>query len=77
FTSTLSLIGRLHDLASAGAQVIVATHSPLLMALPGAHIVALDADGLRYVEDWRTLDIVEHWRSYLTDPERYLRHVLA
>jgi predicted ATPase len=76
FTSTLSLLARLHDLAETGAQVIVATHSPLLVALPGARIVALDSDGLRYVEDWRTLDLVTHWRAYLADPDRYLRHLL-
>ena len=77
FTSTLSLLGRLYDLAEDGAQVIVATHSPLLVALPGAHIVALDANGMRYVDDWRELELVEHWRAYLTDPSRYLRHLLT
>jgi len=77
FTSTLSLLGRLDDLARQGAQVVVATHSPLLVALPGAHIVALDGDGLHDVEDWRTLDLVGHWRAYLDNPERYLRHLLA
>jgi predicted ATPase len=77
FTSTLGLLGRLHALAEAGAQVLVATHSPLLVALPGAHIVALDDHGARYAEDWRSLDLVGHWRTYLADPERYLRHLLG
>jgi hypothetical protein len=35
FTSTLSLLTRLDELRNAGAQVVVATHSPLLTALPG------------------------------------------
>jgi predicted ATPase len=77
FTSTLSLLGRLHDLAADGAQIVVATHSPLLVALPGAQIVALDDNGLRYVDDWRSLDLVEHWQAYLAEPERYLRHLLT
>jgi predicted ATPase len=77
FTSTLGLLARLHALAAAGAQIIVATHSPLLVALPGAHIVVLDDHGARYAKDWRELEIVDHWRTYLSDPGRYLRHLLA
>jgi predicted ATPase len=76
FTSTLGLVTHLHELADAGAQVVVATHSPVLVALPGAHIVALDADGLHDVEDWRDLDLVRHVRAYLDAPERYLRHLI-
>jgi predicted ATPase len=76
FTSTLGLLTQLHDLAGAGAQLLVATHSPVLVALPGAHIVSLDADGLRYVDDWRDLDVVAHTRAYLDSPRRYLRHLI-
>jgi predicted ATPase len=76
FTSTLGLVGRLHELARRGAQVVVATHSPVLVATPGAAIVALDEHGLHPVDDWRDLELVGHWRSYLQDPERYLRHLL-
>jgi predicted ATPase len=75
FTSTLSLMGRLHDLAQSGSQIIVATHSPLLVALPDAHIVALDSSGARYVDDWRELDLVQHWQAYLADPDRYLHRL--
>jgi predicted ATPase len=34
FTSTLSLVGSLLDIAAAGGQVLCATHSPILAALP-------------------------------------------
>jgi predicted ATPase len=34
FTATLSLVLRLSDLVALGAQVVVATHSPVLAALP-------------------------------------------
>jgi predicted ATPase len=76
FTSTLGLLTHLHELAQAGAQIVVATHSPVLVAMPGAHIVALDTDGLHHVEDWRDLDLVQHVRSYLDEPHRYLRHLI-
>jgi len=36
----------------------------------------LDGDGFRPTP-WADLDLVYHWRSYLADPQRYLRHVLS
>jgi predicted ATPase len=36
-----------NDLVSVGAQIVCATHSPLLTALPGATIYELDGSGLR------------------------------
>ncbi|WNB86774.1 AAA family ATPase [Cellulomonas sp. ATA003] len=75
FTSCLALVDLLDRLAKAGAQVLCATHSPLLTALPGATILELDDDGLRRTT-WEDLELVAHWRTYLRDPRAYLRHVL-
>jgi predicted ATPase len=47
FTSTLSLMSRLAALADAGAQIVVATHSPVLTALPGATVLELGEHGIR------------------------------
>jgi predicted ATPase len=41
FTATLGLVGLLHELAGAGSQAIVATHSPVLAAVSGATILEL------------------------------------
>ena len=76
FSSTLSLIGTLHDLVRAGGQVLCATHSPVLAAMPGARIVEVGEWGLRE-SSWEDLELVQHWRRYLEAPERYLRHVLG
>jgi len=75
FSAQVALVGTLHDLAAAGAQVLCATHSPLLAALPGARILELGAWGMREAE-WEELALVHHWRQYLEAPMRYLRHVL-
>lgn len=75
FTSTLSLVARLDALRADGAQVVVATHSPLLTALPGATILELGAHGIRRVA-WDDLEIVEHWRHFLHRPAAYLESVL-
>jgi len=76
FSSVLALIGTLDDLARSGAQVLCATHSPVLCALPGARILEVGDWGLRETS-WDDLLLVEHYRSFLAAPERYLRHVLA
>lgn len=57
-----------------GAQFIIATHSPILMAFPGAAILSFDEGHihrLRYEE-------VEHvtlTRDFLANPQRFLRHL--
>ncbi|OKH97400.1 ABC transporter [Streptomyces sp. CB02923] len=76
FSSCLELLGVLHELGRSGAQIVCATHSPLLTALPGAEIVEVGEHGMRSVE-WDELALVDHWRRYLTDPRAYLRHIIG
>jgi predicted ATPase len=75
FTSTLGLLGRLDALRADGGQVVVATHSPLLTALPGATILELGPHGIRKA-DWSDLAIVGHWKQFLDRPATYLDAVL-
>lgn len=75
-TSCLELLGHMNELVKNGGQVICATHSPLLTALPGAEIVEVGEHGMRRV-GWGELELVDHWRRYLADPQSYLRHVLG
>ena len=74
FTSTLSLIGSLLELAAAGGQVLCATHSPILAALPGATLLEVGTWGWRETT-WEELELVWHWRRFLGAPEAYLRHL--
>jgi predicted ATPase len=75
FESTLQLIARLDALRSEGAQVVVATHSPLLTALPGATILELGEHGIRRTT-WDDLELTNRWRLFLAAPGSYLRHLL-
>lgn len=75
FTSTLALIAVLDELARTGSQVIAATHSPLLTALPDATVLELDDDGITPTT-WDALQLVEDHRAFLDDPRRFLRHLL-
>jgi predicted ATPase len=75
FSAQLALIGTMHDLSNSGAQLLCATHSPLLAALPDASILELGPWGLRRT-NYEALELVAHWKAYLDQPMRYLRHVL-
>jgi predicted ATPase len=76
FTSTLSLMGSLLDLAAAGGQVLCATHSPVLAALPGARLLEVGEWGMRETT-WEELELVWHWKRFLASPEAYVRHLTA
>jgi predicted ATPase len=76
FQSQLTLIGTLDLLARRGSQFVIATHSPILLALPGATIYEFSDDGIRRAA-WEELDVVQQTRSFLDAPERYFRHLLS
>jgi predicted ATPase len=75
FSAQIALVGTLHELAADGGQILCATHSPLLAALPGATILEVGEWGLRE-STYDDLELVTHWKRYLAEPMRYLRHVL-
>jgi predicted ATPase len=76
FTACLGLVALLHDLAQTGSQAIVATHSPIIAAVPGANILELGDWGIRTAR-WEELHLVDAWRRFLTEPDSYFRHLLA
>lgn len=75
FHSCLGLLALLDVMRKEGSQVLVATHSPLLVTLPGATLIELDEQGLHVVNGYENLALVQQWRSFLSEPERYFRHL--
>ncbi len=70
--SQLALMSMMQDMLAEGAQFVIATHSPILLAYPGATIYSFDvapAAAVAYAE----LDHVVLTREFLNAPERYLR----
>ena len=67
----LAFLNLVREWRSAGTvQVVMATHSPILMSLPGAELLWLDEAGLRPIR----ADETPHWRIYkafLSNPERF------
>jgi predicted ATPase len=75
FTACLGLVALLHDLVQLGSQAVVATHSPVVAAVPGASILELGDWGIRAAR-WDELDLVTAWRRFLTEPGSYFRYLL-
>lgn len=75
-TRQLAFLRILRDWQRSGqVQAIIATHSPILMALPGAELLSLDGGAIHPV----TLQDIEHFRvtrRFLMDPDKALRDLL-
>jgi predicted ATPase len=74
--SQLALLAMMQDMVAEGGQFVIATHSPILLAFPGATIYSFDqapATAVPYGE----LDHVVLTREFLAAPERYLRALRA
>jgi predicted ATPase len=76
FVSCLRLLATMKDLATIGGQIVCATHSPVIAAFPGATTYQLNERGIERTE-WKDLELVDHWRRYLANPDAYLRYTLA
>jgi predicted ATPase len=72
----LALVAIVARAAAAGAQFLIATHSPVLLACPDARIYELDEEGiaLRSYDDVETVRLT---RGFLQAPERFIRAALA
>ena len=73
----LSFLKIVHDLAAAGrAQFLIATHSPIILAFPGAALFSLDGDAVQQV-DYRETKHFLITRDFLNSPDRFFKHLFA
>ena len=76
FDAQLRLVALLIELADRrGAQVLMATHSPILASVPGATLLELSDSGIRETR-WEHLEMVDGYRRFLEAPQRYLRYLM-
>jgi len=72
----LSALTIVHRLLGTGSQFVMATHSPILLAYPGALIYRLDDQGIAPTEYEQT----EHYtitRSFLQNPARFFKTLFS
>ena len=71
----LAFLRILHHLTAPRiAQFVIATHSPILLAFPGATVISLDDGVTREVPYYETAHF-QLARDFLAAPERYFRHL--
>lgn len=70
----LALLSLIKEAVAAGAQFVIASHAPIVMAAPDARILELSSDGMREAR-FDDLEHVAVLRSFLEAPEAYLRHL--
>lgn len=73
----MAVLARLADLAGQGCQVVAATHSPILLALPGATIYQLAETGEIERVDYDQALPVQLTREFLADPDKLVRYLLT
>jgi predicted ATPase len=73
--SQLVLLARLHELPELQSQIVIATHSPILLALPGATIYELSENGFTRT-GYDDLELVRLYRDFVEDPQLFLRYLL-
>lgn len=71
----LQLLVRMHDLIAQGCQFIIATHSPLLMAYPGATLYDFTETGPT-TQEWANIDTVRITADFLAHPQDFLSELL-
>jgi predicted ATPase len=73
----LSFLKIIHDLDHGGrAQFLIASHSPILLAYPGATLLSFDGAGVQPI-DYRQTDHYTLTKQFLDAPERFFRHLFA
>lgn len=70
----LAFLAMIKQMAAEGAQFVIATHAPILMAYPDATLLSLD-EGTLHEAEFGTLPHVMLLRDFLAAPDRYLRHL--
>ena len=70
----IALLAMIQEAAGSGSQFIIATHAPILMALPDAVILNVDASPPEPV-GWHDVEHVSLTRAFLNHPQSFLRHL--
>lgn len=70
----LELMLHMNRLVKNNSQFLISTHSPILMAYPGAEVFLLTQEGIQSV-DYRETEHFQLTRQFLNAPEAMFRHL--
>jgi len=72
----LAFVKLLMEMADEGGPFVIATHSPIILACPGATIYSFDG-GCIHSANYEDLEHVNITRAFLNDPQSFLRKLQA
>ncbi|SIT89245.1 AAA family ATPase [Edaphobacillus lindanitolerans] len=72
----LVLMSMLNDMVAQGAQFLISTHSPILMAYPDADLYEI-RDGRLEAASFEEIEHVRMTKDFLDAPDRFLRHLFG
>ena len=72
----LALLVRIHELVNNGCQLIISTHSPILMAYPNADIYAIDDTGA-HITPYEETEHYQLTKYFLTHTEQMMKELLG
>jgi len=70
------MLARIHELVRQNSQFIISTHSPILMAYPGARIYNLHPDGIEI----KALEETDHYiimKEFLNNKDKMIRELFG
>ncbi len=70
----IALISMIQDCVNSGSQFLIATHSPILMAYPGAKILLLEGERI-LPSAYEDLEHVKITKLFLNNPASFLKHL--
>ena len=70
----MRLMCYMQQLVDAESQFIVSTHSPMIMAFPGADVLLINDSGIAHV-DYKETEHYQVMRRFLEEPERMLAYL--
>ncbi len=71
----MAMLSKIHQLVNQQSQLIIATHSPVLLAYPDSVIYQLTADGIQ-VTPYKETEVYSISKAFLNNPEQMLEILL-
>jgi len=70
----ISFLMMIKEMVENNSQFIISTHSPIIMAYPGANIISFDGKELEEIP-YEQISSVKLMKNFLNHPEAYLQHL--
>lgn len=74
-TRQMAMLCKIHELVNRGSQFIIATHSPILIAYPGALIYEFSQNGI-IKKKYKETDLYKSYREFMSDSDNHIRFLL-